>query len=554
MQRWTFEDVPEKFAQLYSYCQDDVLAECGIDAKLPDLSESELAVWRLDQRINERGVLVDLESVDNALYLIEEYKKQLRARCIELTGHQPSQTAKIAAWVREHGVDLENLQADTVRQVLADKSYPALVREVLAIYSVHNSKAVAKFDTLKEMACSDGRLRGLFRYHGAATGRWSSVGVQLQNLSRGFIDDADQAIEAMRARDLDWLRCLYDIDPMKVLSSCVRGMLIAEEGKEFTSLDFSAIEARVTAWLFDEEWKLDAFREFDLGAGIDMYIQSYARSFNVDSESVSKKQRQIGKVQELALGYEGGVQAFVTMAKTYSIDLNDLAKSVLPHIPPDIAEQAQWSWENNVRARGELTHDVFIACEAIKRSWRNAHPHITRGWKQIKEAAELAVQNPGQVFGLENGKVRFRVTGDFLQMKLPSGRFLNYYKPRWVPGRVVEEKNRYGQVVQKEIPGELRYWGIDTQTRQWRELSSYGGRWTENAVQAIARDLLVNGMMNLERVGYRCVMTVHDEVVCENTIGFGTVEEAAQIMCDLPTWANGCPVVAEGWRARRYKK
>jgi len=553
--RYTPANSPAKFDVLYQYCAADVEAERAIDKVVPDLSASELVLYHLDQHINSRGVLVDLESVDNAQYLIDTYKKFLREKCVEITGLAPSQTGKLAEWIRANGYpQLENLQAETVKSAVEDPRCPEIVKTVLRVYSTHGAKAVSKFQTLKDMAGADSRLRGLFKFYGANTGRWSSTGVQLQNLARGSIEDPDTAIESFRARDLDWVRSLYaGVDPMKVIASTVRGMLRAPQGKVLQSLDFSAIEARVCAWLLGEQWKLDAFRAYDEGTGPDLYKVAYARSFRVDPSEVNKQQRQIGKVQELALSYEGGVGAFVTMIGTYGVKLEDLAESAYATLPQDAIEAAEWMWEKFGKASG-LPKQQYIVCDALKFLWRQAHPMIRQGWKDLKTAAEQAVQNPGQVYKIPSGKVMFKVHDRWLYMRLPSGRRLSYYKPRWIPPKEKTEIDRYGNEVVREIPGELRYWGIDTYTRQWAETSTYGGKLCENATQATSRDLLCNGLLNLERAGYPTVMTVHDEVVSEIDEEFDSIERAGQLMCELPTWAEGLPVAVDGHRQVRYRK
>jgi DNA polymerase len=241
------------------------------------------------------------------------------------------------------------------------------------------------------------------------------------------------------------------------------------------------------------------------------------------------------------------------MAEVYGVNLDELAAIVVPMIPEEIREKTEWMWRELPHMRADLPHDTFIACDALKRMWRDLHPRIVQGWKNIKEAAELAVQSPGKTYSLPNKKVMFKVVDNWLYMRLPSGRNLAYYKPRWVPARI-EQRLRNGLLTDVEIPGELRYWGVDTYTRQWKEVSTYGGRLVENLTQATARDILVNGMLKLEAAGYSLVMTIHDEAVVEVDKDFGSVEEAAKVFCNLPPWALGCPVVAEGWRAGRYRK
>jgi DNA polymerase len=451
------------------------------------------------------------------------------------TGYSPTQREKIAEWVRDHGYPhLTDLQVETIKHAVKDPRCPQDVATILRLYSTYNAKAVSKYDTIADAVCADGRLRGMFLYHGAATGRWASRIVQLQNLFRPVIDDCDTAIEALGYRDLDWLIDLYpDTDPLKVIASCIRGMLVPGEGKVLQSLDYAAIESRVNAWLWGEEWKLKAFREFDAGTGPDLYKLAYARAFRVPVEDVTKDERQIGKVMELALGYEGGVGAFVDMAATYGIDLDAMASEVRQVLPPDVIDSGVWMWEK-FGHRSELSRDTFIACDGIKQLWRRSHPKITAGWKALKEASILAIQNPGTVYNVAQNKLAFKVEGRFLKMRLPSGRCLHYLDP--------------------ETDGEsFSYMGVDTETRQWKRTKSYGGRVDENGDQAISRDLLVNGLLELEAAGYPTVGSVHDEGISEIDPS-KSLEEAQALFCRAPAWAAGLPLASEGWQAKRFRK
>ena len=325
-------------------------------------------------------------------------------------------------------------------------------------------------------------------------------------------------------------------DLIKVFASCVRGMLVPDSGKVIQSFDFAAIESRVNAWLFDEQWKLQAFRDYDAGTGPDMYCMTYGRAFRVDPRTIGKDdpRRQNGKVQDLAFGYEGGVSALTEWATLYRIDLAEMASSVRQVLSPDIVESAEWMWQKFGRSSG-LSHDVYIGCDGVKQLWRRLHPRIVQGWKDLKAAAVLAVENPGTVYKLPNGKLAFKVESDWLYMRLPSGRKLAYFKPE-VEGDVVS------------------HLGVDTVTRRWMRTQNYGGKWCERACQSVSRDLLVHAMFGLEAQGYDTIGTVHDEVLSEVDERFGSLEEARSIMCKLPEWAYGLPVAAAGWRAKRYRK
>ena len=444
--RYTPDNAPEKFLRLVEYCRDDVLAERDIDVRLPELTERERKVWLLDQKINDRGVAVDVESVSNVIFLVTEYKRQMEVLCREWTGFKPTQREEIVGWVRANGYpQIPDMQKETVIRAVRDPACPEPVRNVLKLYSTYGMKAVSKFDTILRAVCRDGRLHGMFLYYGAGTGRWSSMIVQLQNLFRPVIKDCDEAIEAFRLRQLSWIQCVYDADPMKVFASCIRGMLVPAPGKKFIVFDFAGIESRKTAWVAGEQWKLKAFFNYDrivvhegkvvLDAkgkpkrgGPDTYKLSYASTFGVPVESVTDKQRQIGKVEELALGYEGGVGAFVTMTGTYGVDLQEMTEALRGKLPPEALDHADWMRENFGVYSG-LTREQNDTCNAVKFLWRQAHPKTKQLWKDLREAAVMAVLNPGKTYWIPNRKVGFSVRGDWLRMVLPSGRAISYYKP-----------------------------------------------------------------------------------------------------------------------------
>ena len=536
--RPTIAEERERFLQLVPYCADDVRAERAVDGLLPEMSPKEQRVWELDQRVNDRGVKVDLASVDNFEILIQKYKEELYSRCVKMTGVVPSNPGKLSLWIRDHGFpQLENLQADTVRKLVLRDDVPKEVKTVLALYGTYNMKSVEKFKAMRLAVCSDGRLRGLFGYHAAGTGRWASYIVQLHNLFRSVIDDPDTAIEAAKEWDLDWIRALYPgVDPMKVFASCIRGMLIPEEGHEFVFPDFSGVEARWNAWMFNEEWKLDAYRRYDEGTGPDLYTVAYGRAFGVDPATVSKADRQLGKVMELSMGYEGGVGAFIKMAATYRVDLAAVAKA-FDTFPRDVQIECA---ENHARAADtgrlyKLPSDVWMACEGLKILWRRAHPRIVRGWRELKNAANNAVANPGQIYSVANGRLMFKVEGQFLVMRLPSGRKSRYFKPR--------------------LEGDTLYYeGVDTETRMWGRTSTYGGKTCENETQAGCRDLLADAMLDFEAEHLPIVMHVHDEPVLEVPIGSLSDEVVTRIMCKPRKWAEGFPLAIEGHRGTRYRK
>lgn len=543
----------DKYIQLFSYCADDVRAERGIDNVVPDLTPNEQKVYELDQRANDRGILVDTEMIADVQFLIDQYKAEMEALCREWAGVKPTQREKIAEWVRANGYpQLPDMTADTVRKCVKDENCPEPVKNVLKLYSTYGMKAVSKYPRMLEAMCADKRLRGMFLHYGAGTGRWSSLIVQLQNLFRPVIKDTDVAIEAMKARDLDWIRMLYTVDPMKVFASCVRGALVAAPGHDILAIDYSGIESRLTAWIFNEVWKLAAFRAQDAKTGPDTYKLAYSRLFLVPVEDVKDWQRQIGKALELSMGFEGGVMAFTTMAATYNMDLNKLADVVYPILPQDVKESAEWIWrlvESKGRTGG-LSEKVYVSCEGLKKLWRADHPAHVAGWKNMRDAAIAAVRNPGTAYALPSKLIAFKMVDQWLYMRLPSGRKIAYYKPEVVQPKSIKLENG-----KEKIPDPvLYYWGVDTETRRWQRVATYGGRLTQNFAEGIARDLLVNGMFGLENAGARVVGSIHDEVVCEPPKDWLSFDEAKAIFVNAPKWSAGLPLNAAGFRSKRYRK
>lgn len=499
--RWTLDAVPDKYRTTYEYCVDDVRAEKDLDEYIPELSPRERKAYHLDQKINDRGIAVDLDGVLGAQYMVECYKHELAAKCEEITGVRPTQTGKLADWVRDECFyELENMQAATIIEALKDHEIPEIVAKVLKIYSTSNMKAVSKYVSMEKATGVDGRLRGMFHYHAASTGRWSSRIVQLQNLYRPKLspEEVTVAVEIMALRDWEYFAGFFDKNPMIVLASCVRGMLRAEENRHLLCLDYSAIEARVIAWLAGQDDVLDVFKE-----GQDVYKHAAAKIYHIQYDEVNADQRFIGKIAVLALGYQGGKVAFAGMAKQYGVELEE-----------EFAEK-------------------------IKNDWRASNTKIVRLWYDLEAAAKAAVGEPGSVFKAANNRIMFKVVDDWLYMRLPSGRRLAYFKPELAPD------------------GSVTFMGIDTYTRRWKRCDTYGGKLTENAVQAIARDLLLNGMFNLDREEFDLIGTVHDEVLIEDDDGpeeQDRFEQATELLCRLPDWAEGLPVEADGFTAKRYRK
>lgn len=549
IRRATRETHPTEWARFVEYAALDIEAMRVVDKKLPNWNYQgeELALWHLDQRINDRGAAVDTDLADAAIRAVERAQKILASRTRELTdGAVQAATQRDALLkhlVAAYGVELPDMQQATLERRVNDADLPAELRELLAIRLQASTTSTAKYKTLARGASSDGRLRGTLQFNGASrTGRWAGRLFQPQNLPRPVLkqDQIDLGIEALKGDCED----LLFGNVMELTSSAIRGCIVAPGGKKLVVSDLSNIEGRDQAWLAGERWKLAAFRSFDAGTGHDLYAIAYAKSFGVTPESVmaDKKaggnQRQIGKVQELALGYEGGVGAFLTFAAAYSIDLEEMAAQAWDAIPVDVlaesADMLAWT-KKQKRPTFGLTDRAWIVCDAFKRSWRYAHPAISSMWAELGDAVRVAIATPGVTRTCRALKIRR--DGAWLRIRLPSGRFLCYPSPTLEDG------------------GQITYMGINQYSRKWCRLKTYGGKLFENVCQAVARDVLTHNMPQIEAAGYQVVLTVHDEVICEapDSDEFNA-EHLSTLLSANPPWAPDMPLAAGGFEAYRYRK
>lgn len=501
LRRATRETHPEEWAAFVEYARLDVDAMRDVSRRLPRWNNSggERRVWLLDQHINDRGIAVDVGLAEAALRAFQRSARSLAERAGLLTnGAVPSLTqgARFKAYLSAIGYEAEDLTKGTVSAALKGDLSPH-VRELLEIRQQASATSPAKYKVLINGASSDGRLRGLLQYCGASrTGRWGGRLFQPQNLPRPTLkqEQIDLGIAAMKA---DCEDMLFD-NVSELCSSAVRGALVAPPGRKLVVADLSNIEGRVLAWLAGEQWKVDAFRDFDKGVGHDLYKLAYARSFNKQPEDVTKDERQIGKVQELALGYQGGLGAFNTMASAYGLSLPD-----------------------------ERVQELVTA-------WRKAHPAVKAFWYNLEGACKTAINEPGARLTVQLLTIVFEDT--WLRIKLPSGRQLCY------PNAAIEE-------------GRLVYDGTNQYTRKWERLETYGGKICENIVQAVARDVLASGLLRAEEAGYSVCLHVHDEIIAEvpDTDEYN-VDSLSGIMATNPGWALGLPLAAAGFECARYRK
>jgi DNA polymerase len=565
---------PVEWAEFVDYAKSDIRAMRAVHAKIPKWNypnnKSELALSHLDIGINQRGMQMDVELAEAAVRAIAITQKELAARTVELTDGEVQKATQrdkmLKHLLAEYGVDLPDMKKSTLERRILDPDLPDALRELLAIRLEATMTSTSKYKTLLRGVSSDGRLRGLMQFCGAnRTGRVAhrlyqpgnmprpNVPLILKELGLKKLGDGDMqryvdmGVAALKTDCAD----LIFSNVMGLTSNVIRGSIVAPPGKKLVVSDLSNIEGRVAAWLSGEDWKLQAFRDYDtiighkpdgepIRKGLDLYVLAYARSFGVDPATVDKVMRQLGKVQELALAYEGGVGAFVTFTLTYKMELDLIRAAVfaaLDTIDPEIVREARnaWEWFLKKKRTLGLEQDVFIACDILKRTWRRAHPATSSYWPELKAAAVRAICSPGTTVHCR--RIILRRDGNWLRVQMPSGRQLCYIAPK-----VSDD-------------GELSYMGVNPYSRKWQRVKTYGGKLFENLCQAVARDVLFESMPRAEAAGYEIVLSVHDELVTETPDREEFSErQLSEIIATIPPWATGLPLSAAGFEGDRYKK
>jgi DNA polymerase len=490
------QDEPERWALFKEYCKRDVETEIAILEKIKKhpLPDSEWENYVLDQRINDRGILIDTQLVTQALKANEQSHSNLVAQFKELTGlDNPNSPSQIKAWLSQHGVQTETIDKRFIKEILpyADED----VKRVLELRQELAKSSVRKYDAMQNVVCSDGRARGMFQFYGAQrSGRFAGRQINVQNLPQNHLPNLDEARALLRDGHFDAIAEQCG-SVSQTLSELIRTAFISKAGCKFICVDFSSIEAVVLAWVTGEDWVLQAYE-----AKEDLYIRNAERMFNAPPGSVVKgsEMRQKSKIATLACGYAGGINALKAMG---ALEMGIKEDELQP----------------------------------IVDAWRKANPRIVRLWREVDKAAKHTIRTKSWY---DTGMLNFDYRGGMLTIRLPSGRRLYYIKPRIEP-------NRFG--------GEsITFEGIGTQ-HKWTRIDTFGAKLVENIIQGIARDVLCDAMQRLERAGLEIVLHCHDECLIEASPGV-SVEAVCKLMTRPPNWANDLHLRAEGFEGYWYKK
>lgn len=559
-----FDNDRLKFGLLYEYCKQDVRSEMAVAASLGTMPAAELDLWRIDQRINLRGLAVDRDALCDAIAVVAQTYEACCDKIAAITGGEvqtPKQVSEILKWIQcRTGKTLPNLTKECVSESLADPS----LRDAHAILEIRqeaSKSSTAKLGAMLARCDEDGRVRGNLVYHGAATGRWAGSGIQIQNFTRGTLSTSEieivhRLLPRRSGRGIDMVLG----SPIDCISSSLRSMIRAEEGSRLLVCDFASIEARVLAWVAGQEDLLTQF-----AARVDVYKAMAAKIYDVDPGDVTKSQRQLGKVAILGLGFSMGHKAFVAACKTM--------------------------------AGAEI--DLKFAREVVK-TYRATNDRIAAFWGEVNSAAVRSIETLDRH---QVGKLDITCDADWLRIRLPSGRHLHYRKPRlvdvlapWADGftgtiygdeRILSAlesagvevgDRRSGCWVDCDVPKlslpvitksgvrhklskkepqyikQIEYLGVQSMSRKWGFIRTYGGRLVENLTQAIARDFLAEAMFRCEAANYPIVATVHDEIICELPENEGSLGEFENLMRAVPKWGTGCPIEVEGFESARYRK
>jgi len=489
-------DEPEKWELFKTYCIRDVDVEKQIRNKLSKfpIPDREQELYCMDQRINDRGIMVDPELITHAVACDLLYKETATKKAYEISGlENPNSVAQLKGWLARKGIEINSLAKAAVEELVENTDGD--VAEMMKLRLALSKTSVKKYEAMERSVCPDGRVHGLLQFYGAnRTGRWAGRLVQIHNLPQNHMEDLELARSIVKEGRYDLVELLYDSIP-DVLSELIRTAFVAKPGCRFIVSDFSAIEARVMGYLAGEGWVMEEFR----GAG-KIYEQTASKMFHIPIEEITKGSpyRARGKVASLACQYGGAEGALISMGALNFVEEEEL--------------------------------------KGLVQSWRTANPHIVNYWYEIDGAVKAAVKERKMT---KVGMVTVYYQSGMLKIALPSGRVLSYVRPRMTVNRFGSES--------------VSYEGVGT-NRKWTRIESYGAKFCENIVQATARDVLAEAMLRLEKKGFDIVCHIHDEVVLEVPEGTSSVEEVNEIMAVCPDWCEGLPLKAAGFESSFYKK
>ena len=545
-ERNTEQTHPDRWAEFREYAMKDISSMRILHRKMPRRNYPDrpidFTVWEIDQRINQRGFLIDVELAEAAKEAAAIEKATLKRKVQDATdGELEAGTqgdAMLKYILKSYGVELPDMRADTVKRRIEDERLPLALRQLLDLRVQSNRNSSSKYTAALNAVNADGRLRDTLQFSGAAgTGRWGGRVFQPQNMMRPTMGKAEieKAIELLKA-DPMLATQLYDNLP-EVLGNCVRGLIIAPPGKKLIVNDYSSIEGRGLAYLAGEDFVVDFYRDVDAGrVAYDSYMLAYAICFGVDPSTVTKAQRQLGKPIELAFGYGGGVASFLTFAMTYHLDLAKIAESVWETADPrriaDCNQKYEWAKSNGYHAG--LPQSWYAAFEYVKQVWRENRPATVQFWSDLSDGFKSAIHFENEIF--KAGPVKFLRQGHWLYVRLPSGRCLTFLQP----------------VMKGD---QITFMGLDRYTKQWKRQNTHGGKLSGLVTQAMANDILRGALPVLEEHGYETVLTVHDEAIAEtpDTDDY-TSDHMAELMTRPIPWAPGFPLASDGFETYRYRK
>jgi len=532
--------------ELGAYCNQDTVVEQAINETLLPLSDDEQKVWQQDQEINWRGMAVDTELCEKATEIYLESKEHKTERLKQITKlSNPNSRNQLLAWLHGNLIDIEDLQSATLQNVLQEQQdICPMAKEVIEIRLHASRTPPTKYAKMRAMAdTSDNRIRGLLTYHGASTGRWASRGINTQNLPRPIFNSFKTPVELVKDKNVEAIRAFYG-DEIDVVCSTIRPALTAKKRSRLIVSDYSSIESRALSWVTMSQDNLDNIAKGDIeGDSSRVYKIAAASVFDMRPEDVKKgtDEYQGGKAVELACGYNGSWMALGQMAENIGVDIQAPVDFVAPS---KVHGTIKWFNEQRLSEGLPAMTSTQEYQALMVRNWRDNNPNIVNFWEDVQACAIVAIEHPGQSVEV-NKHIKF-ITGKrkgipYLWCKLPSGRILSYVNPS------IKQEGKYGK--------EIRFMGVDSTTRRWGRLYTYGGKLTENIVQAIARDILAYTKIRLSTTIYRdMVLSVHDEIVCEVPNGKGSIEELNEIMCVKEQWMEGFPLRAAGEETEAYWK